>query len=260
MADEEAPTSETPESSDPDTGTSATGTPATGTAAVGTAVATKADASVAVRAPAPGTEAHREAVRTRILIPLLLPLLTAGAVLVYVLNLSRALLAGGKWGSLTIASIVTVAILAGAALISSRPRMRTSSLVMLVSGLFVLIVAMGLTTVGPSDEKASGTGGGFQQPAGAAVATLKVTAEPELKFDSTSYTVKAGVVEIDYADAGGTHTLNFDSPDPKLAGFQLNVPGGPTKLKADLAPGKYTIYCSIPGHRAAGMQATVTVQ
>lgn len=255
MADDEAPTSETPETAGP-----ASATPATGTAGVGTAVATKADAGVAVSSPAPGTEAHREAVRTRVLIPLLLPLLTAGAVLVYVLNLSRALLAGGKWGALAIASIITVSILAGAALISSRPRMRTSTLVMLVSGLFVLIVAMGLTTIGPSDEKASGTGGGYQQPAGAAVATLKVTAEPELKFDSTSYTVKAGIVEIDYIDAGGTHTLNFDSPDPKLAGFQLNVPGGPTKLKADLAPGTYTIYCAIPGHRAAGMQATVIAQ
>jgi plastocyanin len=250
MADEEAPTSET----------SGAASPATVTSGVGTAVATVPDADLAVSSPAPGTEAHREAVKTRVLIPLLLPLVTAGAVLVYVLNLSRALLAGGKWGSLAIASIVTVAILAGAAFISSRPRMRTSTLVMFVAGLFVLIVAMGLTTIGPSDEKASGTGGGYQQPAGAAVATLKVTAEPTLKFDSTSYTVKAGIVEIQYIDGGGTHTLNFDSPDPKLAGFQLNVPGGPTKLKADLAPGTYTIYCAIPGHRAAGMHATVTAQ
>ena len=54
--------------------------------------------------------------RTRVIIPLVLPLITAAAILVYVLNLSRALLAGGKWGALAIASIVTVTILFGAAL------------------------------------------------------------------------------------------------------------------------------------------------
>lgn len=250
MADEEAPTSETPEigSEKPDAEGSG-------------AVATMTDSTPAVNPAelAAAADAHREALRTRVIIPLLLPLITAGAILVYILNLSRALLAGGKWGALAIASIVTVAILGGAALVSARPRMRTSTLVMLVSGLFVLIVAAGLTTIGPSEEKVVGATG-YQQPKGAAVATLKVTALASIKFDATTYNVKAGIVEIDYIDGGGTHTLNFDSPDPKLAGFGLAVPGGPTKLKADLAPGKYTIYCNIPGHRALGMQATVIAQ
>ena len=29
--------------------------------------------------------------------------------------------------------------------------------------------------------------------------------------------------------------------------------------KVELAAGTYTIYCTIPGHRAAGMEATITV-
>jgi plastocyanin len=241
MADEEVPATT---SDSTEAGTVATTEPAA-------TPVPAADATAEVEA------AHREALATRVVIPLLLPLITAAAVLVYVLNLSRALLAGGKWGALAIASIVTVTILFGAALISSRPRMRTSTLVMLVAALFVLVVASGLTTIGPSEEKEAASSG-FVQPTGPAVDTLSVTAEPSLKFDSKAYSVKTGVVQVNYIDGGGTHTLVFD--DPKLNGFELAVPGGPKTGKVDLAPGKYTIYCTIPGHRAAGMEAVVTVQ
>jgi plastocyanin len=149
-------------------------------------------------------------------------------------------------------------ILMGAAFISSRPRLRTSTLVMLVSALFVLVVASGLTTIGPSGEKESAATG-FVQPTGPAVDTLEVTAEPNTTFDSKTYSVKAGVVQVAYVDASSqTHTLVFD--DPKFNGFELAVPAGPKTGKVDLKPGKYTIYCTLPGHRALGMQATVTAQ
>ena len=85
-----------------------------------------------------------------------------------------------------------------------------------------------------------------------------VTAEPGLTFDKKQYTAPAGIVQVNYVDGGGTHTLVFD--DPSLSYFELAVPGGPKTGKAELVAGKtYTIYCTIPGHRAAGMQATVTV-
>ncbi len=46
-----------------------------------------------------------------------------------------------------------------------------------------------------------------------------------------------------------------------LAGFQLTTPGsGDTDSgKVDLKKGSYTFYCSLPGHRAAGMQGTLKV-
>ncbi len=36
--------------------------------------------------------------------------------------------------------------------------------------------------------------------------------------------------------------------------------GGVSTISADLKPGKYTFYCSVPGHRAAGMVGTLTVK
>jgi hypothetical protein len=97
----------------------------------------------------------------------------------------------------------------------------------------------------------------YRQPTGAPVATLEVDALPSLSFQAKDFTVPAGIVKINYIDIGGTHTLVFDNP--KLSGFKLSVPQGPTSGKVRLQPGTYTIYCTIPGHRQAGEQATITV-
>jgi hypothetical protein len=97
----------------------------------------------------------------------------------------------------------------------------------------------------------------YHQPTGAPVATLEVDALPSLSFQAKDFTVPAGIVKINYIDIGGTHTLVFDNP--KLSGFKLSVPDGPTSGKVQLQPGTYTIYCTIPGHRQAGEQATITV-
>jgi plastocyanin len=195
-------------------------------------------------------------VRDRLLLPIALPLLSILAVFLYVVNLSRVFLASGENTSVLVGTIVTVAILAGGAAISASPRLRSSTLVMALAGFMVLILSAGLLSLGPSEEKASGGGGGFKQPAGPPVGTLEVDALPSLSFQAKEFSVPAGIIQINYNDLGGTHTLTFS--DPKLSGFQLAVPQGPKTGKVDLKPGTYTIYCTIPGHRAAGMQATVT--
>ena len=56
----------------------------------------------------------------------------------------------------------------------------------------------------------------------------------------------------------GSHTLAFD--EPQFAYVNLSVPSGKDAAKIEAVDGqKYTIYCTLPGHRAAGMHATLTV-
>jgi uncharacterized cupredoxin-like copper-binding protein len=38
------------------------------------------------------------------------------------------------------------------------------------------------------------------------------------------------------------------------------VPKGTSTFTATFAPGKYTYYCQVPGHRQAGMVGTLTVK
>jgi plastocyanin len=205
---------------------------------------------------------EKEALWTRLVLPIALPVLSLFAIVLWALNLSRAFLAGSKTSALVIVLIVTISIMAGAAMMSAMPRMRTSSKLLLVAFVICLVVSAGIVSLGASEKKEAGGGGGYQPPAGAPVGTISVVAQPgsALSFNAKEFTAKAGVNLIKYTQGTGTHTLLVD--DPKFAGFELKV--GPPKSesgKVQLEKGKqYTIYCSIPGHEAAGMKATITVQ
>jgi plastocyanin len=94
------------------------------------------------------------------------------------------------------------------------------------------------------------------EPTGTAAVT--VHALDALKFDQKDYTAKAGDVTIDYVNDGSqAHTLVVENKGCKLS---VNSRGASDKGTVNLVPGTYKIFCDIPGHRSAGMEATLTVQ
>jgi uncharacterized cupredoxin-like copper-binding protein len=112
-----------------------------------------------------------------------------------------------------------------------------------------LALALPLAACGGDDSGPAATPGG----SGSAVT---VHAKDILKFDKTSYSAKAGEVDLTYINDGTqVHTLLIKD----VKGLKLQV-GTKDKGSVDLDAGTYTLYCDIPGHEAAGMEAELTVE
>jgi uncharacterized cupredoxin-like copper-binding protein len=91
--------------------------------------------------------------------------------------------------------------------------------------------------------------------AAAAAQTVQVT-ETEFKIALAGYKAKAGKFTFDVKNAGKIpHDLAIKG-GPKT---ELIQPGKSATLTATLKPGKYHLYCSVPGHEQAGMKVDITL-
>jgi hypothetical protein len=89
-------------------------------------------------------------------------------------------------------------------------------------------------------------------------AVLHVRALATARFDRSEYTVPAGLLEIRYTGATG---LTFTFDDPRYRYCLLDTDrGGVHTCRVLLDAGDYVVYDSVPGHQAAGLQATIHVE
>jgi uncharacterized cupredoxin-like copper-binding protein len=92
--------------------------------------------------------------------------------------------------------------------------------------------------------------------------TVSFTANPDgdLAFEEDSAEATAGPVTIELTnDASVPHDVRIESPDGEDVGGTEEITGDTTTAEVELEPGDYTFYCSVPGHREAGMEGTLTV-
>lgn len=98
---------------------------------------------------------------------------------------------------------------------------------------------------------------------GAAAGKLAIGADPtgKLAFTKKTLTARSGTVTITFTNSSPLqHNFTLQKgANGAVLGATPTFVGGSHTLTLKLAPGTYTFYCSVPGHRMAGMQGTLTV-
>ncbi len=139
--------------------------------------------------------------------------------------------------------------------------------------LVIAAVSMAVATSGGSTSKAAAstqtstagesasTPAPASSPASAAKSSLKLAtnAEGQLSYDTKQLSAKAGTVTIALANSSPVEHNVTIAEGTKVLGATPTFTGGSKSVTLKLKPGKYTFYCSVPGHRQAGMEGTLTV-
>jgi plastocyanin len=123
----------------------------------------------------------------------------------------------------------------------------------LTTVLMLLLLVLGLSACGGGDGDEDG------EPAGGGT-MLELAADPDggFSFDKKTLEAPAGTITIHLTnDASIPHDIAVEGNG--VDEVSDTVTDGETSLTVDLEPGTYTFYCSVPGHRAGGMEGTLTV-
>jgi uncharacterized cupredoxin-like copper-binding protein len=107
----------------------------------------------------------------------------------------------------------------------------------------------------------TGTPAPPSSPAAGATSALTLAADAggQLKFDTKQLSAKAGRVTITLSNASPLEHNVAVAEGAKVLGGTPTFASGSRRLTLTLKPGKYTFYCTVPGHRQAGMEGTLNV-
>jgi plastocyanin len=113
---------------------------------------------------------------------------------------------------------------------------------------------------GESPKQLSEPGAEGAAPAETGALSLEADAGGDLAFDTDTLDASAGEVTIALDNpATLEHDVAIERDGEEIAKSDL-VSEGTTEVTADLEPGEYVFYCSVPGHREGGMEGTLTVE
>jgi plastocyanin len=130
---------------------------------------------------------------------------------------------------------------------------RALPLVLVLAALVLALSACGGGSSSSSTTPATTGGGG-----GGGGSTVKISADPSgaLKYEQTDVSATAGSITIDFTNMS---SLPHDVTVEGDGGTDV-ITGSTTSTTVDLEAGTYTFFCSVDGHRAAGMEGTLTVK
>lgn len=82
----------------------------------------------------------------------------------------------------------------------------------------------------------------------------------QLAYNTKLLSTKAGAVTITMTNMSALEHNVTIAEGSKVIGATPTFTGGTKAVTLNLKPGKYTFYCSVPGHRQAGMEGTLVVK
>ena len=92
--------------------------------------------------------------------------------------------------------------------------------------------------------------------------TLALSADPSaIAYDKADLSSAPGKVTIDFTNpAPVEHDVAIEAEGGEELAASETIAQGETSVSTELAAGTYTFFCSVPGHREAGMEGTLTVR
>jgi uncharacterized cupredoxin-like copper-binding protein len=118
------------------------------------------------------------------------------------------------------------------------------------------------STATTAETTAESTGGGGSGGGGGSVVEIEAAEGSDLAYVQKEAKAKAGQVSIEFTNPQSlSHDVAVEDANGKTVGkTELVADSSATTTLANLKPGEYTFYCSVPGHREAGMEGTLTVE
>ena len=105
-----------------------------------------------------------------------------------------------------------------------------------------------------STSSPSGSGGGGS-------VSLSANEGGQLEYNTKTLSASAGKVSVDFTNKSPLgHNVTIESSGGETVGSTPTFTGGSKTLSVELKPGTYKFFCSVPGHRQAGMEGTLTVK
>ena len=115
---------------------------------------------------------------------------------------------------------------------------------------------------GGSDDTAADETAPRPDKNGPSAVTLRVDPGGKYAYTETEVSAKAGDVTITlYNPQPFGHLVALDNSDGEQLGGTEAVSEADSQVTfKNLEPGTYTYYCTVPGHREAGMEGTLTLE